>query len=83
MTCDSESCASDLLSYQEVSVNNSNNLIIDSTLTINTEQLELNSQIFNVECRVEQIIPEALNLQGENTTFFTNLRVQFEGQCHY
>lgn len=85
LTCNSETCNSDLLSYgEEVSVVAGDNHMIDSMLTINTSRLGLSLEqdfIFNIECEIEQTIPEEIDLQGENRMFFTILRVQPIGKC--
>ncbi len=87
LTCNKESCDPVFLSYREESqvvdeINN--NLAIDSTMSINTSQLMHQQEFFNIECRVEQMMPLELNLPGETRTFFTNVKVDFmvsTGKC--
>ena len=83
--CNGDSCDSNLLSYHQViRANSTNNLTIDSTLTINTGQLLLlPGALYSVECWVEQLIPAALNLTGLQDVFFTNLRVINDGKLAF
>ncbi len=79
LTCNGESCDSDLLSYhQEIRVNSSNNLTIDSSVTVNVGQLKA-PVTFIIECKVEQIMPASLNLSGEDHVNFANLRIIHDG----
>ncbi len=84
MTCNNEICDPALLSYHEESQvvdSNNNNLAIDSTLSIDTSQISRRTQeFFNIECRVEQMMPLELNLPGETHTFFTSMRIEFDGK---
>ena len=84
LTCNRENCDPDFLSYHENSftIPGNNNIRIDSTLSIDTTQLNHQQELYNIECRVEQTFPLDLNLHGITHTFFTNIRVDFStGKC--
>ena len=42
---------------------------------INSSRLEQSSEVFPIECRVEQMMPSELNLPGQMANFRTDLRV--------
>ena len=76
LPCNAESCDSNFLSFhQTLYADFSNNLTIESTLVINSSQLEQSPEVFPIECMVEQMMPSELNLPGQMVNFRTDLRV--------
>ena len=79
LVCDARGCDSDMLSYHQENTSDTRNLTINSTLSVNTSLLQGSGSqdILSIECKVEQMMPPDLMLEGEDRVFITSLRISF------
>ena len=76
ITCINETCDSNLVSHQDISSGNRNNLTIDSFLKVNTSLLETHFQdTIEIICIIEQMTVPPNSIQ-----VFTTVTVNFVGK---